>query len=892
MLDNNSSENQLRSYLSSLQNEIKSSNCSVEIVLEFLRGPLDFLENKNWKGPFPNRQLHKYFLTKLYSKHLSFILENIIINWFEILTRSQQQMLVTEYFVPSGDKNLQKQIRACISLQVLVTHFSVSSQQNSQLGQKEQTHLLMIIKKLLVSLFNIYSMSDFFDAILSNDDINLNERFPYWKEFVGLVCSIPERAANLMVLNQNQIYNSRSLEDDVLKTLVQAIYHLLVRRLHPSVNRTYQNIWHRVTASFSPHMLESFLTSLLLHAQNCDLSKVSTPVSMDDQSRHLIRKIVKILMLLIGNKDNESILFLIKYKYFVGGKSFSIIILRVLCCFLCWRGVQKEANDDNNLNLKPLIYDDLINVLKTLVSSWSDPTFVKHGSITDQKYITSAILILFGYIPKKTLIDAGITREIIPGVSRWLQNSSEESRRLGMITAEMLSKLTDETGNVLDFELNPEDENVRSLRQLVEVKDGLVDLPDIENEDVEENINSQPVDSDDDDEFEPYPMEEESENENDDKCEPQTKKKKILPPVYIIDLLSYLKSSDDPDKIEVAMNTAAKLIRDKTEFGMELDDHAVELARILINLRDTFELKEFEENRQAALTALVCGSPRITVPFIIQQFFETRYSLSDKLMILSALSSAAKELSGLQIEEIKDIPAKNEITSINLNTQSTNDLSLITKNTLNIPTSDKVRWLSRRPKVEYARLNSTKRNRFNELAAKTFFFPLLAGFWIWSRNREYWDLLLSLRYNDDPAVLSALLFGINSTMNSLSERELAENFGKELVETQQWITGHSKSSQITRHTIQSTQQNNLTSIQSTEASNGPIYPTYANYQLGNLAERTDIFIPSPPPTYHNDLPPPYSAKSETGVSDGIPENTSSNISPLTHVTISDATNEH
>ncbi|CAG8660591.1 13173_t:CDS:10 [Dentiscutata erythropus] len=871
MLDNNFSENQLRSYLSSLQNEIKSSSCSVEIVSEFLRGPLDFFENKNWKGPFPNRQLHKYFLTKLYSKHLSFILENIISNWFEILTRSQQQMLVTEYFVPSGEKSLQKQTRACISLQVLVTHFSVSSQQNSHLEQRQQIYLLMIIKKFLVSLFNTYSISDFFDAILSNEDINLNERFPYWKEFVSLVCSIPERTANLMVLNQNQVYNSRSPEDDVLKgaievfvfafgelfskicrighskILVQAIYHFLVRRLHPSVNRTYQDIWHRVTASFSPHMLESFITSLLLYAQNCDLSKVSTPVSMDDQSRHLIRKIAKILMLLTGNINNESILFLIKYKYFVGGKSFSVPILRVLCCFLCWRGLQKEANDDDNLNLKPLINDDLINVLKTLISSWSDPTFVKHGSITDQKYITSAILILFGYLPKETLIDAGITREIVSGVSRWLQNSSEESRKLGMITAETLSRLTDETGNVLDFELNSEDENVKYLRQLVEVKDGLLDLPDIENDDIEDqentvsksdqivdfsekyynteipidkNINSQPVDSDDDDEFEPYPMEEESENEEDDKCEPQTKKKKVLPPVYIIDLLSYLKSSDDLDKIEVAINTAAKLIRDKTGFGMELDDHADELARILINLRDTFELKKFDENRQAALIALVCGSPRITVPFIIQQFFETRYSLSDKLMILSALSSAAKELSGIRIEEIKDIPAKKEIPSIELTTQSTSDLGLISKNTLNGPTSDKVRWLSRRPKVEYARLNSTKKNRFNELAAKTFFSPLLAGFWICDQgeilyepvlvhryvvtlaifvqcsintvdliqiDREYWDLLLSLRYNDDPTVLSALLFGINSILNSLSERELADDFGKELVETQQWI---------------------------------------------------------------------------------------------------------
>lgn len=125
-----------------------------------------------------------------------------------------------------------------------------------------------------------------------------------------------------------------------------------MKRLHPSVNKTYQDIWHRVTASFSPHMLESFLTSLLLHAQNCDLSKVPTPVSIENQSRHLIRKIAKILMLLIGNKNNESVLFLIKYKYFVGGKSFSIITLRVLCCFLCWRGLQKEKSDDNNL--KPL----------------------------------------------------------------------------------------------------------------------------------------------------------------------------------------------------------------------------------------------------------------------------------------------------------------------------------------------------------------------------------------------------------------------------------------------------------------------------------------------------------------------------------------------------------
>lgn len=55
-------------------------------------------------------------------------------------------------------------------------------------------------------------------------------------------------------------------------------------------------------------------------------------------------------------------------------------------------------------------------------------------------------------------------------------------------------------------------------------------------------------------------------------------------------------------------------------------------------------------------------------------------------------------------------------------------------------------------------------------------------------TREFWDLIFSLRFFDDPAVLSSLLFGISAILNVLSERELAESFGKELVESQQWVT--------------------------------------------------------------------------------------------------------
>lgn len=40
----------------------------------------------------------------------------------------------------------------------------------------------------------------------------------------------------------------------------------------------------------------------------------------------------------------------------------------------------------------------------------------------------------------------------------------------------MLSRLTDEPENILDFEMKTEDEEIKYLRQLIEVKDGMFDI--------------------------------------------------------------------------------------------------------------------------------------------------------------------------------------------------------------------------------------------------------------------------------------------------------------------------------------------------------------------------------------------------------------------------------
>jgi hypothetical protein len=47
--------------------------------------------------------------------------------------------------------------------------------------------------------------------------------------------------------------------------------------------------------------------------------------------------------------------------------------------------------------------------------------------------LTSAILIIFGYLPKETLINTGASKILATGVTRWLEGSFAESRKIGMV---------------------------------------------------------------------------------------------------------------------------------------------------------------------------------------------------------------------------------------------------------------------------------------------------------------------------------------------------------------------------------------------------------------------------------------------------------------------------
>jgi len=57
-------------------------------------------------------------------------------------------------------------------------------------------------------------------------------------------------------------------------------------------------------------------------------------------------------------------------------------------------------------------------------------------------------------------------------------------------------------------------------------------------------------------------------------------------------------------------------------------------------------------------------------------------------------------------------------------------------------------------------------------------------------TREYWDLLLSLcSASCDPSVFEAILFGMLTILEITEPRVAAENFPKQVVETQAWAAG-------------------------------------------------------------------------------------------------------
>lgn len=81
------------------------------------------------------------------------------------------------------------------------------------------------------------------------------------------------------------------------------------------------------------------------------------------------------------------------------------------------------------------------------------------------------------------------------------------------------------------------------------------------------------------------------------------------------------------------------------------DEQAIDLAYALMALQDNFSLKAFDEWRTRALTSLLVASPRNVAPCLVEQYFNSQYSIAQRIAMLNALAFASRELAGLDARD-------------------------------------------------------------------------------------------------------------------------------------------------------------------------------------------------------------------------------------------------
>ncbi|ORY97265.1 telomere length regulation protein-domain-containing protein [Syncephalastrum racemosum] len=658
------------------------------------------------------------------------------------------------------------------------------------------------------------------------------------------LCSIPTKIANVLELDQvshawyldteycpklarrlanhptsplTPILLEKLIRQGYLETILPAIYPIALAQVRQEQNDVWVKLWDRLPMT---DKVTSAMLSFLRHT----LDETTLP----RQARHFS------LVFLDQERAAPFLLHAIQRP----AKGADTLTLRfAVAAALFATSTQKELLEKQLSHASRSI---LQKTMARLIQIWTDPIFVQRHAFQEHTYTSSALLLIAGYLPREDLQQLLIECPIVAGVSLWFQGSDQATLKLGLAVAETISKLSDDEemqfkSGILGKET---DSYLFSIMDLVKKQDAFlpveeeeeedsvqVTLPSDDDESEEEVAELDPDALDDFDaasssdeesdasDLEPYPMEDESDTEDGD-----AKAKRVKPrkPVYVVDLLAYMKDQDEPIKLEMALNSAAQVIRQRAGMGTELEESAQGLVNRLVGFPTSIEFEDMEEHLREALVALMVCAPEAAVPHSIDQIFNRNTSKSRVFVLLAAITLAVRELAGWKtldvnkaIEEATDQTKRIDIKS------PTTPVGQVTR-------------VSRRAEVEKKQRENTRRNRLSGLAGRVFFFPLLTGWWqgaygrkpYWIGNdprvserfvmtlnvilhsatntpdkrsivRSYLEFALTLRFaNVTPQVTQALLMGVDIVVNvnyNGQEGLLVQDYTRELVQIKEWM---------------------------------------------------------------------------------------------------------
>ncbi|KAI8153764.1 DNA replication checkpoint protein tel2 [Colletotrichum sp. SAR 10_70] len=322
-------------------------------------------------------------------------------------------------------------------------------------------------------------------------------------------------------------------------------------------------------------------------------------------------------------------------------------------------------------------------ILEKSINQFGDQLYIKHSPILQQQAHAQVLLLSAGYANRLSPLKLKMimrSAAYLNTVSNRIGASQEKARFLGLAVGEALSSLIDGSDKKLDFKMEEMETNeAKFYKDLVKVTDqvGPIDVL-ITKPSAEEKrqppapkpsrpkpapkpkkqpaapskfIIQEVSDSESEDEDLVRYAKPDSDPEDSDEDPTLVRRDKPKAPVYIRDLLSYLRDTDNYDKQKLALTTAPTLIRRKANFGTEVTDHAEELATLLVGLQDKFEIENFWDLRLQGMMAVVVAQPQKMGQWFAKTFFDGDYSVSQRASVLIVLGLSARELAGFDASE-------------------------------------------------------------------------------------------------------------------------------------------------------------------------------------------------------------------------------------------------
>ncbi|KAB5580559.1 telomere length regulation protein-domain-containing protein [Coniochaeta sp. 2T2.1] len=328
--------------------------------------------------------------------------------------------------------------------------------------------------------------------------------------------------------------------------------------------------------------------------------------------------------------------------------------------------------------------ETVISVLEKSLGQFGDQLYIKHSPILQQETHAQVLLLSAGYVHRLAPLKLTLmmrTSLWLNAVSNRLAASQERARFLGLLVGEALSGLVEKGDKQLDFHTEETNqEEGKWYKGLVQVADqpGSVEALKTKETKKAEPLPPNPAkqvnisqssaarptrqppqgfvieevedDESEDDDLIAYAKPDSDAEDSDDDAT-LVRRDKPKAPVYIRDLIRYLRDVDDYDHQKLALATAPELIRRKGNFGTEVKEHAAELASLLVGLQDKFEIDDFFQLRLQGMIALVVTQPQVMGQWFAKTFYDGDYSVSQRTSILAVLGISARELAGFETSE-------------------------------------------------------------------------------------------------------------------------------------------------------------------------------------------------------------------------------------------------